>query len=559
MTEGKLSREAVARLEIGRTKVTRSLAMVISCVFLLTIFSVPLIQGWLDHKHDRTLQHYLGGGFGIRETSGLFNGVNSRNQAVLRSIDALEANLEEESFLRTIFLPPLQYFYLRYLGQGNEKVVPGKEQWLFYRPGLDALSGPPFLHPHQQFFRTEGHEIWEKPVQPDPVAAIVDFHNQLQAKGTKLLVVPIPIKPSIHPEKVSSRVVAGGLANRSWIEFTEKLRQNGVLVFNSRPVLQRYAKENGAAFLERDTHWLPGAMARVAEELAAYVVDKGLLVPGDEGYQIKEMNHQGNGDIAAMLNLPASQGKKLFNPQSIQLDQILSIQNEFWLPSRETELLLLGDSFTNIYSTPELGWGSGGGFAEHLSYRLQQPIDLLARNDNGAYVTREMLATEMGRGRDRISGKKLVIWQFAERELSLGNWKMVTLALAEPREVVGSEFLVLESPDTIEVEATISSISRSPKPGSVPYRDNLVTIHLVDLASEQELSGSQALVYGLGMRDNKLTGFARLRPNDRIKLTLSSWDQVEHKYGSYRRSSLDDEMLEFELPNWGTMKNETNR
>ena len=55
------------------------------------------------------------------------------------------------------------------------------------------------------------------------------------------------------------------------------------------------------------------------------------------------------------------------------------------------------------------------------------------------------------------------------------------------------------------------------------------------------------------MRDNKMTPLASLRPGDRVSLTLSSWEERETEYGSYRRTSLDDEMIELELPNWGVI------
>ena len=59
-------------------------------------------------------------------------------------------------------------------------------------------------------------------------------------------------------------------------------------------------------------------------------------------------------------------------------------------------------------------------------------------------------------------------------------------------------------------------------------------------------------MYGWGMRDNSLSTLAAVRPGDSLSLQLSSWEEVEPKYGGYRRTALEDEMLELELPNWGT-------
>jgi hypothetical protein len=92
---------------------------------------------------------------------------------------------------------------------------------------------------------------------------------------------------------------------------------------------------------------------------------------------------------------------------------------------------------------------------------------------------------------------------------------------------------------------------------AVPYRDNILTMHLVDLQGEGGACcvGDQALVYGWGMRDNRLTGFADLRPGDTVSLPDRAWEAVEGEYGSYRRTPLDDEMLELEITKLGETAN----
>ena len=198
----------------------------------------------------------------------------------------------------------------------------------------------------------------------------------------------------------------------------------------------------------------------------------------------------------------------------------------------------------------------GGGLAEQLSYQLKRPVDVLARNDNGAYSSREMLGSELRKGRDRLATKRYVIWEFSERELVLGNWKKIPMEL---RTVEPSNFLYLESGDQpVSVTATIASISDSPRPETVPYRDNVVTLHLVDIVGDDSgPKDSQALVYTLGMENNRLTPTAALRGGDRISITLLPWDDVVTKYGSYRRTPLDEDLIELELPLWGVLEHES--
>jgi len=107
----------------------------------------------------------------------------------------------------------------------------------------------------------------------------------------------------------------------------------------------------------------------------------------------------------------------------VRLRQILTARGEYWRPDETADVLVLGDSFSNIYSLDTMGWGESAGLIEQLSFELQRPLDCLVINDNGAYATRALLARELARGRDRLAGKRLVIWQFAMRELSAGDWK----------------------------------------------------------------------------------------------------------------------------------------
>ena len=39
--------------------------------------------------------------------------------------------------------------------------------------------------------------------------------------------------------------------------------------------------------------------------------------------------------------------------------------------------------------------------------------------------------TELARGRDRLAGKRLVVWEFAVRELATGNWDFLPLKIPE--------------------------------------------------------------------------------------------------------------------------------
>jgi alginate O-acetyltransferase complex protein AlgJ len=87
-------------------------------------------------------------------------------------------------------------------------------------------------------------------------------------------------------------------------------------------------------------------------------------------------------------------------------------------------VLVLGDSFANIYSLESMGWGTSAGLVEHLSHQLERPVDRMVQNAAAAFATREMLARA---GPQRLASKRVVIYQFAVRELAFGDWKRLDL------------------------------------------------------------------------------------------------------------------------------------
>jgi alginate O-acetyltransferase complex protein AlgJ len=79
-----------------------------------------------------------------------------------------------------------------------------------------------------------------------------------------------------------------------------------------------------------------------------------------------------------------------------------------------------------------MGWGTSAGLGAQLAHALGRGIDVIAQNDSGAFATRVALWDAIHAGEDRLAGKKAVIWEFASRELSVGDWKPVDWGAVQP-------------------------------------------------------------------------------------------------------------------------------
>ena len=552
-TTPKLTREHEAELALSHTVFTPGTPLFLIVAFLITIVSVPLIQlvAELRAGHSGPLPM-----FDVLKTLPSRERIASvRTPRDLWSLlphaeelKSAEKSLENDSVVSQWLLPSVQSLLIGKLGATNEQVYLGRDGWLFYRPDVDYVTGPAFLHPAQ--LKRRGHGAG---IQPDPLKAIIQFRDQLTARGIELVLLPVPTKATIEGERLSARAHPATLfENASFAEFKGKLSAAGVRVFDPAPLLagRKASSNNLPQFLQTDTHWRPEAMQFVAERLAWFL--NLPPEPSARAPQILGLDTQGRGDIARMLKLPNEQ--QIYPPQTVRISQV-TVGDNLWRPTRDADVLLLGDSFTNIFSLEALGWGESAGFAEHLSAALGgRPLDCILRNSDAAFATREMLANELARGRDRLAGKKVVIWEFAARELAFGNWKLLDLKLGSP---APTRFYTPPPNEAVEVTGTVQAIGSVPRPGSVPYKDHITAVHLADI-SISDRSGTdslQAVVYLWSMHDNVWTPAARLRVGERITLRVKRWDEVAPQYEQINRSEIDDPEIQLEEPSWGELVN----
>lgn len=495
------SREDEADAALRHTSLTPGMGWFLCVMFLLTIVSVPIIQAGVEiHRNLEARQQASGPAtsgassspngrilpqvfdvFSLLPTAAKVQSARSFSQwwALLPSVKSIreyENALEAKSLLTEWLLPRTQAVLTGYFGLGNEQAFCGLQHWLFYRPDVEYLTGPPFLDPATLRARAKSGDEATTRVQPDPIKAIVQFKDQLAARGIELIVMPAPVKPVIHPEMLSDRFYPSATAtqNPSYRPFLDALSKAGVQVFDVGDLLARTAREtNTPQYLQTDTHWTPAAMDLAAQELARSIVQSNKLAPMDPVAYTRRPNEISNlGDIAVMLKLPEDQ--QLYPKQQVTTQQVYSPDGTPWTPSRQSDILLLGDSFSNIYSLGGMDWGEGAGFGEQLSYYLQRPLDRIVVNAGGAYSSRQRLVEEMAHGRDRLAGKKLVIYEFAMRDLSSGDWKLLDLPPPTAGTVAPQPIPTLPTPPPpAEVKPPIAP-TIAPPANAVPLSPNKV-------------------------------------------------------------------------------------
>jgi hypothetical protein len=563
--KNELSREEQANLEVGITHVTKRTAFGATVFFLAVILMVPAIQGikegasLITGQTKEILPSFLDiyvstynslKSFG-KDKSGFVGNVMKTNQSLLDGIVVYEDGLENGSAFRNAVIPTSQMFFTGVFRLGNDKAIIGKDGWLFYEPGIHYLTSSDIENaPTVNRSSSKTNTIFiEK--KTSAVDAVLDFGRQLQERGIELILVPAPIKSMFYPEKLSGSVknTGGYMQNAYFDRFKAELEKESIEVFDAAAYIQaNKASLHDPVFLKTDTHWSPEVVTLVAKGVADFTdkhskLEKYNSVP----LEISDKAIANRGDIANMLSLPETSA--VMRPEETVIRQVLQNGNEPWTPDRNAEILFLGDSFSNIYSLSNMGWGESSGLVEQLSFFLDRPVDRIIQNDNGAYATRQALQYELSRGRDRLAGKKVVVWEFAIRELALGDWKKLSMKVSEPEP---SAFFVPDEGSEITVTGVVLEASSRPVPKTTPYKDHIMTFHLVDV-TVPGLPDKRfdALVYAFSMKDYELTEIASYRPGQKITIRLKSWFDVEEKYNSINRTEIDNGDLLIEDPCWG--------
>jgi hypothetical protein len=561
----KLSREEIAQMEVGNTLISRSMSWAMTAAFILTIISVPVAQHiievraglaesgrWVLPSAYEILKYPRQAWKALVDSGGgdLASRLSEASGVLMRGFKTYEEALESDSFIAQSTLPRVQAFTAEFLGLGNEQVLLGRKRWLFYEPDVAYLTGPGFLD--SSFLRNRARSVDSGgPVQPDPLKAIVEFRDQLKSRAIDLVVMPIPVKPMIEPEFLSPTYGPSPplpIQNPSYGQFLRSLDRLQIDYLDVSHSLAESKRLTGLSqFLRTDTHWTPEAMQH-AVALLAEKLQAARLPRTNEPIRLNRVRRtiKGAGDIVAMLRLPPT--SRLYPKENVAIHPVLRADGLPWSPDPRSDVLILGDSFFNIFSLEGMGWGTSAGFVEQLSYALQRPLDAIIRNDAGALATRELLGQELARGNDRLRGKRIVVWEFAVRELATGNWDFVTLKVPAKS---ATDFLVLEAGEQRMFRATVKDLGTLPRPGLTPYKDYLTAFHLTGI---EEDSKREAIVYLVTMKDQQLTPAAQLRKGDMVSLFLSSWADAESRYGGINRGELEDEKLMLEEPNFGELE-----
>ncbi len=308
---------------------------------------------------------------------------------------------------------------------GGRVAVRGLDDWLFLGPelrqvGLDGLPEP----------AGGGASTPGPPLDTGPVAAVLDVRRQLAAMDVELLLVPVPPKSVVFPEKVSGAVavpVPPPRLDPALERLYERLRAGGVDVLDLTEhfIRERFHPE-GPLYCRTDSHWSGSgcttAAAAIADEVRARPWYAGLET---ESFGASWYSTGISGDLAGPGGVPAGR-------EELRLRGVIRATGRDRTavdPDPDSPVLLLGDSHALVFHAGGDLHAAGAGLPDQLAFELGLAVDLAAAPGPGALTALEDLGRRARADPDYWSRKRLVVWCFAARAFGGGgDWRRVSIA-----------------------------------------------------------------------------------------------------------------------------------
>lgn len=281
--------------------------------------------------------------------------------------------------------------------EGNGMAVNGVDQWAFLKSELRHLSVGEFWGEKAQQTACAVNKE-----QRDPLKAIVNYNKLLKDEGIELLLVPIPPKAIIYPDKLD-KALSVKRYDTCLQQFYQLLEQQGVWLLDLSEQLIQARKEVGEPlYCLGDSHLSGEGCRVVAEAIATHI-----KIEGKKEYVIKDRKVTFKGDLyTALPSAPRSEERTIYVVSGDQTK------------NNNSEVVLMGDSHTLVFDIGGDLFADNAGIASLLAGYLKLPVDVIGVRGSGATSARVNFYRRSKQDKDFLKRKKIVVWCFAAREFT---------------------------------------------------------------------------------------------------------------------------------------------
>lgn len=306
------------------------------------------------------------------------------------------------------------------LEKRNVNAMFGADGWLFLTRELRFLA-------QGRFWGEATVKTARSRSAGDPLPAILDFHRQLKERGIQLLLVPVPPKAGMYPDKLGVEAGIGAASTAPYLQqFYRELRQHEIEVLDlSTTFAQPPESARGPVYCKTDSHWSGLGCVLAAGAIAERVKAK-LPPPAVRKDYATEWKEVGiNGDLPALL--PRDVSKPAAEKISVR-----TVSDKGGgagvTPDANSPLLVIGDSHTLVFHE---FLAERAGLIDQLAHELGFAPDLIGTRGSGATAVRVSLYRKAKSDPGYLAKKKFVVWCFAAREFTEADQGWVVQPIAK--------------------------------------------------------------------------------------------------------------------------------
>jgi alginate O-acetyltransferase complex protein AlgJ len=295
------------------------------------------------------------------------------------------------------------------LEKKNVSAMSGADGWLFLTSELRFLAQGKFWGD-----AAAKASRGRKPEWADPIPAIVDFHRQLHERGIELLLVPVPAKAAMYPDKLGLEASLGAASTAPYLqEFYKELRARDVQVLDlSTTFAQPPEGSRGPVYCKTDSHFSGLGCVLAAGAIAEHIRAKLPAPASRKDYSAEWKDVAISGDLPALLPRDVSKPE----PEKIWVRVVSEKGNGVAVqPDANSPLLVIGDSHTLVFHD---FLAEKSGLIDQLAHELGFAPDLIGTRGSGATAVRISLYRKAKSDPGYLAKKKLVVWCFAAREFT---------------------------------------------------------------------------------------------------------------------------------------------
>ena len=268
------------------------------------------------------------------------------------------------------------------------------------------------------------------------VSAIADYAQQLRSQNIDLILVPVPPKALVYPDKIARGVKVPMKSKRParldsvFKEAMDALEAKRVKVVDLLPEFIAHREDKGGPVFPRTSAtWSPYGVQLASKSIAGAV---------------KESRAGGRGSVTGLSAEPVTltfTGNLTGGSSKVRAEALPAVRvgrisegkvRSLAFGSSGSSLMLMGGGDVLAWREANNPQGSSGAFcslAEQIAVELQMIPDVLANSSDGRNSPRLRILRERTNGHSTLGGTRAVVWIVPMLDLAVSNWQRVPLQL----------------------------------------------------------------------------------------------------------------------------------